>query len=231
MNTNKNILAFLLLVLLILSAIYYNKYFRTVNTNEKITYENNGDKQNNITNKGKIIQGESSEYKNLTDDEKNIMNNIYELRGGADKADYPVENSLLKYYDDNIAIICFFSAKPGSSLEVYNLKSRKLINTDNATSTVMYPYIGNSYLENEKYVVSVQDEGILYYKVGNSFFKTLSNSILLSKTETYTKMFSMLNEYQISLATSSNILKVGIFKKDLTKEFNTKLREVEYVLP
>ena len=158
---------------------------------------------------------------------------MYAAHGGSEKMDAPIEYSLLKYYNDHIVVGSFLIPKPGSPLYVYDRINNAYIKTDNAsiTTQVDSPNTGSQLFENNKYLIYVSDAGILYYKIGDNFFRTLKNSKLTSEVETYAQDFGIIDDYQVTLATSSNVLKVAIFKKDLEKEMNTKLREVEYVLP
>ena len=188
---------------------------------------------NQILRKGIILSREDAEYGKLNQEEKQILKNIFQNS----KNEHPILDEdlpelFLKYYDDNIVIAGMISIRPSAPFFVFDRKKQIFLNSD--VNSVLYAKNLNydlGYFENNQYMMSAYDDGIVHYKIGDDNIKIIPNS-KLNTNETYAKTNEMIDSYEISVATTSpKILSIFVFKKEETKEWNTKLREVEYVLP
>ncbi len=181
-----------------------------------------------ITKNSGIILGQQGEYKNLSAKNSNIIisfiKNIY--KNGNPTKEH-LDLTFLKYYDDRIAIIGGYSIKPSVPLYIYNIG-----NADLLSDTIKNLNLYNGYTENKQYMISAYNDGIVYYKAGNYNLKLLPNSSLKAG-ETYAKTNEMVNEYDLSISTTTPaILKAGVFSDtEYDGDFHKKLRDVEYVLP
>lgn len=175
-----------------------------------------------------ILVGEKGLYKNLTVENRDIIisfiKNVY--KNNSPTQDH-LNSTFLKYYDNRIAIFGEYSIKPSVPFYIYDIKNSSLL-----TGTIknLNSYVG--YTENKQYMVSAYDDGIVYYKAGNYDIKLLPNSALKAG-ETYSKTNEMVNEYDLSISTSTPaVLKAGVFSDtEYDGNYHKKLREVEYVLP
>ena len=174
-----------------------------------------------------------AEYGKLNQGEKQILKNIFQNpKNEQIVSNEDLPNLFLKYYDDNIVIAGMLLTKPSAPFFVFDRKKQVFLNAD--VNSVLHAKSLNydlGYFENNQYMVSAYDDGIVYYKIGDDNIKVIPNS-KLNTDQTYAKTNEMIDSYEISIATTSpKILNVSVFKKEVTKEINTKLREAEYVLP
>lgn len=174
-----------------------------------------------------------ADYGQLNKEEKQILKSIFQNpKNRLPILDEDLPELFLKYYDDNIVIAGMISTKPSAPFFVFDRKKQIFLNTD--VNSALYGKNLNydlGYFENHQYMVSAYDSGIVYYKIGNDNIRILSNS-KLNTDETYAKTNEMIDSYEIfATTTSPKTLNVSVFKKELDKEINKKLREVEYVLP
>lgn len=229
---NKKIVTFVILVITI-SVMFYIFNKKDIKINAKDTGYTLEKNNNQTLRQGAIINMKDAEYEKLNEEERSLLKNIFQNP----KNEQIVSNEdlpelFLKYYDNNIVIAGMLLTKPSAPFFVFDRKKQVFLNAD--VNSVLYAKNLNydlGYFENNQYMVSAYDNGILYYKTGDDNIKVIPNS-KLNESETYAKTNSMIDSYEISIATTSpKILNVSVFKKEATKEENTKLREVEYVLP
>lgn len=227
---NRKYVILLIIAISLVGLFFYKKYIRINTKDTGYMLEKNNDQ---TLRQGLIINMKDGEYEKLNQGEKQILKSIFQNP----KNDYPVadaelSNLFLKYYDDNIAISGIIVIKPSAPFWIFDRKNQMFLNTD--TSSALYAkklnyYLG--YFENNQYMISAYDDGIIYYKIAEDNIKLLPNSALKAG-ETYSKTNDMIDTYEISIAaTSPKVLRISVFEKVDSSEFNTKLREVEYVLP
>lgn len=138
------------------------------------------------------------------------------------KENYKDEVSL-KVYNDTYAIIFIPAGKGGSYPIKFNIK-------DKTTQEVDGVFLFGNVTQSKDYEVYIYDTGLKSLKFGEFDFKDISNS-KLNKNETYTQEIGFADSYETRI--KNNILLISIYKKDSggMSQKNTKLREVEYVLP
>ena len=186
-----------------------------------------------ITKNSGIILNETGIYKNLGQEGKKIIDDEFKSYGTDISYLKEVhDSSFLKYYDERIAIIGEISIKPTLALGIFDRKNMKSLD-DVGSKLYARPlnyFVG--YAENKQYMISAYDDGIVYYKAGNYDIKLLPNSGLKAG-ETYSKTNEMVNEYDLSISTSTTaVLKAGVFSDtEYDGNYHKRLREVEYVLP
>lgn len=177
-----------------------------------------------------IIPNEVGMYKNLNEEGKKILDDWYKsIREDVSGRKEFQDSSFLKYYDEKIAIIGGFTIKPTVPIRIYNRKDMSLVDDANSTKDINYAF---GYAENKRYMITAYDDGVVYYKAGDYNFKLLPNSAL-REGETYSKTNEMVNEYELSISTTSpSILKASIFSTSVYDgKYLKKLREVKYTLP
>lgn len=231
MNINKKIVTFIIL-LIIIGGIFsiFNRKDTNTNTGDIGHQLEKNNKQ--TLRQGVIINMKDAEYEKLNEEEKGLLKNIFQNpKNEQIVSNEDLPSLFLKYYDDNIVITGMLLTKPSAPFFVFDRKKQVFLNAD--VNSVLYAKNLNydlGYFENNQYMVSAYDNGIVYYKIGDDNIKVIPNS-KLNTDQTYAKTNEMIDSYEISISTTTpKFLKVSIFKKDLTKEFNQKLREVEYVL-
>ena len=186
-----------------------------------------------ITKSGVIILSEIGIYKDLNAEGKKMMDDYFKSAGFDIKyLKESRENSFLKYYDDRIATIGKYTSKPNQSMSLvfFDRKNMKIIDTSKLNIKPLD--YSDAYVENKQYMLSVYDDGIVYYKAGNYDLKLLPNSALKAG-ETYIKFNEVVNRYEISLSsTTPGILKASVFSNvEYDGNYHKRLREVEYMLP
>lgn len=135
------------------------------------------------------------------------------------------QNYQLRYYDEDAAIFCLSNRKLGCYLSVYDIKNFNKISSD-------YYINGSSEILIKNHLTLYTLDSIYYFKPGMRDFAILSGSTLTNKNETYVKMGGFLDYYQYSVDEKTNKLKVSVFKNENKNDIeNTKLREIEFVLP
>ena len=171
-----------------------------------------------------------SGLKDFDEEGKKILYDRYKSsRGEASRRKEFQDSSFLKYYDERIAIIGAFSTKPTVPIWIYSRKDMSRVDDANSTKYINYAF---GYAENKQYMITAYDDGVVYYKAGEYNFKLLPNSAL-KEGETYSKTNEMVDEYELSISTTSpSILKASVFSNSIYDgNYLKKLREVEYKLP
>lgn len=172
-------------------------------------------------NSGKILLGDRSSYENLSLEEKAIV----DAYNNAHKVDPSLY--ILKHYDSTKILIGTLSVKGASSLSLVGRKDWKNIgeNTDSL-------WTGGGYVESNEYAISVGNNDIFFYKVGDSTISSVSNSKLASG-ETYEESPGMGGgNYTIAFDEQTKTLTVTVYRGDLYGNGNgQKIRTVKFVLP
>jgi hypothetical protein len=168
-------------------------------------------------------------YKDLSETEKNIVDNFLKNNLEIEKAlkynNPNYRDALLKYYDKDTSIISISNGKSGDYLEVYDLKTWKKINSNEL-------FVQSNQALDPFHMVVVNVSKIFYFSSGMRDFSVVNNSELLNKNETYVKQSDIIDNYEFALDKKTNILKISVFKNENKSDTpNTKLREVEFVLP
>lgn len=191
-------------------------------------------------NSGKILLGYSSSYENLSPEEKAIVDeyNTYVVRRNnpalenVDPSQFPYdERSLsylsLKYYDPTKILITRANVKGVATLNLIGRKDWKEIG-ENIGSL----WMGGGYVESNGYAISVGNDGIFYYKAGDSTISSVPNS-KLGSGETYEESSGMGGgNYTIAFDEPKKTLTVTVYHGDLYGNGNgQKIRTVKFVLP
>jgi len=184
---------------------------------------------------GKILLGDRALYENLSPEEKAIVDeyNTYIVRRNnpalenVDPSQFPYEERplyylSLKYYDPTKILITRANVKGTGSLDLVDRKDWKDIG---------YLMGGVGYIESNGYAISVGNDGIFYYKAGDSTIRNVPNSKLTSG-ETYQESPGMGGgSYTIAFDEPTKTLTVTVYRGDLYGNGNgQKIRTVKFVL-
>ena len=135
---------------------------------------------------------------------------------------------ILKYYDKTKILISLLSEKDGgSSLNLISRKDWKDIGENIGLLST-----GGGYVESNEYAISVGDNGIFYYKAGDSTISSIPNSKLASG-ETYEESPGAGGgDYTIAFDEPTKTLTVTVYNGDMYGNGNgQKIRTVKFVLP
>jgi len=192
----------------------------------------------------KILLGDRALYKNLTPDEKAIVedfyNNGYKDVPARYAAGAEATSCRLKYYDPAKALIGCVSVKPSLPFYLVDRKDWKDVGENSGQLNSLHGYV-----ESVGYAITVDGTaGIYYYKAGNSGINIVSNSRLAKckntngadtecpNGETYVRQSGMSNDYEASFDESTKTLTVSIFKNIGNEESeNPEIRTATFILP
>lgn len=130
----------------------------------------------------------------------------------------------LKYYDATKVLVGCDFMKSGPFLHLVNRNNWKDIGENNEQLDFFH-----GYAESTEYVITVNDNGIFYYKAGDSDIHFISGSKLAGE-ETYIKSFGKVDEYTITFDEPTRTLMATVYKPS-GGIANSEVRVVKFVLP
>ncbi len=138
----------------------------------------------------------------------------------------------LIYADENVILVFISNEKRGGNLYLYDTKNNKEIGNNQDFGIINIPLIHSKYAV-FPCLTPLKEESFCYYKASDLKINLVENSTLKDTQETYVLASGFDGEVnQLSLDEKTNTLKISVFKNENKEDMsNTKLREVEFVLP
>ncbi|MDO8742093.1 MAG: hypothetical protein Q7J45_00955 [bacterium] len=178
-----------------------------------------------LNKEGRMLR-ENSAYEYLSSEGKTIVTDYYDsIWRGVPAYDRPdISYCLLEYYDTSRALI---SCPNGKEFQPH--VSTLIDRRDMSKLGSMGSYA--QYTISDNYIISVNDDGISYYRAGDSLIRTVSNS-QLTAGKTYmlsADSFDAITNLSIDELTGKLI--VSVYYKDSAPHVKQKIRTAKFVLP
>ncbi len=231
MHKNIKLKIILLLVIIISVSLYI------LQTKDKVVVIDNI--INNKFEQTKLSESDSNYY---TTTDKNVKYIFENFVSKMTSSNLPIERKYLQdyvlYYDASKYILAS-DGVVSSSYSLYNInngekiKSDCYINTAEGYTATDTMYISAFPLHNTE---DYSRQGLCVYKLGQDNFSYIDLSKDLKTGETFIKDlnnhdFAKFPLYDYKISNDNKRIVLSIFKDNKGKSLNTKLREVEYVLP
>jgi hypothetical protein len=186
-----------------------------------------------VSTPGVILAGDRAKYENLSEEEKQLLEQYYSASTKdlkqTYKDDMPISGCYLKYYNANVILVGCAVPKPGISLSLVERGSWGTLPSGSNCGIDLWGGIA----ETSKYIIAIADKNICYFKAGDESIINLPGAHLTSKDEWYVKIGGMANEYDFTFDESSKTLTASVFKVVYSSSGkpNPKIRTATFTLP